>query len=109
MAACRHVFTPGTPRHQHMPVSDVPTPTPPSHPRPAAPAPARQILERKAPPTFPIVVELRARSFYVAHWAEDSVDALLLGRMPSVQVRRGAGAGAHWCWVLGARVRDLTA
>ncbi len=50
-------------------------------------APPVQILERKAPPTFPIVVEIRARNFYVAHWVEDSVDQLLLGRMPVVQVR----------------------
>ncbi|GIL47410.1 hypothetical protein Vafri_4234 [Volvox africanus] len=47
----------------------------------------KTILERKAPPTFPIVVEIRARNFYVAHWVEDSVDQLLLGRIPVVQVR----------------------
>eukprot|EP00798_Chlamydomonas_sp_ICE-L_P015818 gene15818-21937_t len=47
----------------------------------------KTVLERKGPPTFPIVVEIRDRSFYVAHWAQDSVDALLQGRMPVVQVR----------------------
>jgi hypothetical protein len=56
--------------------------------------PSLQILERKAPPTFPIVVEIRARNFYVAHWVEDSVDQLLLGRIPVVQVGRGGRAGS---------------
>ncbi|GFR43595.1 hypothetical protein Agub_g4692 [Astrephomene gubernaculifera] len=47
----------------------------------------KTILERKAPPSFPILVEMRGRNFYVAHWVQDSVDQLLLGRMPVVQVR----------------------
>ncbi len=46
----------------------------------------KTILERKAPPTFPVVIEMRGRGLYVAHWAQDSVDALLLGRQPMVQV-----------------------
>ena len=47
----------------------------------------KTVLERAAPPTFPIVIELRERSRYVAHWTSDSVDALLLGKSPMVQVR----------------------
>lgn len=48
----------------------------------------KSILERKAPPTFPIVIEMRERAMWVAHWVEDSVDALLTGKTPMVQVRR---------------------
>ena len=47
----------------------------------------KTVLERKAPPTFPIVVELRERNKYVAHWTSDSVDAVLLGKTPMVQIR----------------------
>jgi stage III sporulation protein AA len=47
----------------------------------------KSVLERKAPPTFPILIELRERNKYVAHWTSDSVDALLLGKQPMVQVR----------------------
>ncbi|KAG2453751.1 hypothetical protein HYH02_001962 [Chlamydomonas schloesseri] len=63
----------------------------------------KTILERKAPPTFPIVVEIRARNFYVAHWVEDSVDQLLLGRMPVVQVRERDTSQPH-----GLRVSELS-
>jgi hypothetical protein len=48
----------------------------------------KSVLERKAPPTFPLVIEMRERAHWVAHWTEDSVDALLAGRAPGVQVRR---------------------
>lgn len=54
----------------------------------------KTVLERKAPPTFPVVVEMRARGLYVAHWAQDSVDCLLLGRQPTVQV---GAPPAHVC------------
>jgi len=47
----------------------------------------KTVLERKGPPTFPIVVEIRERGFYVAHWAQDSVDAILQSKVPMVQVR----------------------
>ena len=50
------------------------------------PWPAPQILERKGPPTFPLIVEMRERTFYVTHWTEDSVDALLTNRLANVQV-----------------------
>lgn len=46
----------------------------------------KSILERRGPPTFPIVVEIRERSFWVAHWTEDSVDSVLNGKVPQVQV-----------------------
>ena len=48
----------------------------------------KSVLERKAPPTFPVVIEMRERAHWVAHWVEDSVDALLTGKVPLVQVRR---------------------
>ena len=47
----------------------------------------KSVLERVAPPTFPLVVEMRERALWVAHWTEDSVDALLHGKTPIVQVR----------------------
>jgi len=48
----------------------------------------KSVLERKAPPTFPLVIEMRDRALWVAHWVEDSVDCLLTGKVPVVQVRR---------------------
>ena len=48
----------------------------------------KSVLERKAPPTFPLVIEMRERAMWVAHWVEDSVDCLLNGKTPIVQVRR---------------------
>lgn len=50
------------------------------------------MLERKAPPTFPLVIEMRERAYWVTHWVEDSVDCLLTGKVPIVQARRAAGA-----------------
>ena len=47
----------------------------------------KSILERKAPPTFPLVIEMRERACWVTHWVEDSVDCLLHGKDPVVQVR----------------------
>ena len=44
------------------------------------------MLERKAPPTFPLVIEMRERAYWVTHWVEDSVDCLLHGKVPVVQV-----------------------
>lgn len=46
----------------------------------------KSILERKAPPTFPLVIEMRERACWVTHWVEDSVDCLLHGKDPVVQV-----------------------
>ncbi|GMH32570.1 hypothetical protein BSKO_00404 [Bryopsis sp. KO-2023] len=48
----------------------------------------KTVLERRAPPTFSIVIEMRDRSFWVTHWVEESVDSLLLANCPLVQVRR---------------------
>ena len=48
----------------------------------------KSVLERRAPPTFPVVIEMRERCSWVAHWVEDSVDALLNGKVPMVQLRR---------------------
>lgn len=49
----------------------------------------KSVLERKAPATFPIVIEMRERAFWVTHWTEDSVDCLLQGKEPVVQVDEG--------------------
>lgn len=43
-----------------------------------------------APPTFPLVIEMRERANWVTHWVEDSVDCLLHGKVPIVQVRPSA-------------------
>jgi len=51
----------------------------------------KSVLERKAPPTFPLVIEMRERAMWVTHWVEDSVDCLLNGKIPIVQVRRRDG------------------
>ena len=48
----------------------------------------KSVLERRAPPTFPLVIEMRERALWVAHWVEDSVDCLLHAKTPVVQVRR---------------------
>ena len=56
----------------------------------------KSVLERRAPPTFPLVIEMRDRALWVTHWVEDSVDCLLHGKVPVVQVRRrevGGGGG----------------
>lgn len=46
----------------------------------------KSVLERKGPPTFPIVVEMRDRGAWVAHDTSDSVDTLLKTKIPKVQV-----------------------
>eukprot|EP00873_Tetraselmis_striata_P000566 jgi/Tetstr1/420830/TSEL_011905.t2 len=51
----------------------------------------KTVLERAHAPTFPLLIEMRSRSDWVTHWVEDSVDALLTGRTPTVQVRRRDG------------------
>ena len=47
----------------------------------------KTVLERVAPPTFPLVIEMRERANWVTHWVEDSVDCLLHGKVPIVQAR----------------------
>jgi stage III sporulation protein SpoIIIAA len=48
----------------------------------------KTVLERKAPPTFDIAVEMLERQRWVVHEsAADTVDALLRGRQPNPQVR----------------------
>ena len=49
----------------------------------------KSVLERKAPPTFPLVIEMRERAYWVTHWVEDSVDCLLHAKVPVVQVSTG--------------------
>ncbi|KAL5993210.1 hypothetical protein ACLOJK_014133 [Asimina triloba] len=48
----------------------------------------KSILERKAPPTFPFLIEMRDRKYWVTHWTERSVDMLLHGKKPFVEVRK---------------------
>ncbi len=48
----------------------------------------KTVLERKAPPTFEIAVEMLERQRWVVHESvADTVDSILLGRHPSPQVR----------------------
>lgn len=53
----------------------------------------KTVLERVAPPTFPLVIEMRERAYWVTHWVEDSVDCLLHGKVPIVQARPRARLG----------------
>ncbi|KAJ4951348.1 hypothetical protein NE237_028180 [Protea cynaroides] len=48
----------------------------------------KSILERKAPPTFPFLIEMRERHYWVTHRTERSVDMLLHGRRPLVEIRK---------------------
>nr|GMD66625.1 AAA+ ATPase domain protein [Ipomoea batatas] len=48
----------------------------------------KSVLERKAPPAFPFLIEIRERHYWVAHRTEKSVDALLCGKKPMVEVRK---------------------
>jgi stage III sporulation protein SpoIIIAA len=48
----------------------------------------KSVLERKAPPTFEIAVEMTERQKWVVHEnVSDTVDSLLRGRLPNPQVR----------------------
>ena len=48
----------------------------------------KSVLERKAPPTFDIAVEMLERARWVVHEdVADTVDSLLRGRLPNPQVR----------------------
>ncbi|XP_020106401.1 uncharacterized protein ycf45 isoform X2 [Ananas comosus] len=51
----------------------------------------KSILERKAPPTFPFLIEMRERNYWVTHRTERSVDMLLHGKKPLVEVILGRG------------------
>lgn len=48
----------------------------------------KTILERRAAPTFPFLIEMRERHYWVAHRTDKNVDELLRGRKPLVEVRR---------------------
>jgi hypothetical protein len=51
---------------------------------------SKSVMERKAPPTFPVLLELRERQHWVTHRVEESVDATLQGKRPHVQVSHAA-------------------
>lgn len=46
----------------------------------------KAVLERRAPSTFPVLIEMRERHSWVEHNTEESVDSLLLGDSPYVKV-----------------------
>ncbi|KAG9457034.1 hypothetical protein H6P81_001542 [Aristolochia fimbriata] len=48
----------------------------------------KSILERKSSPTFPFLIEMRERTYWVTHRTERSVDLLLHGKKPLVEVRK---------------------
>jgi stage III sporulation protein SpoIIIAA len=55
----------------------------------------KSVLERKAPPTFDIAVEMMERQKWVVHeHVADTVDSLLRGRQPNPQTRTVNEAGA---------------
>ncbi|GBF94407.1 P-loop containing nucleoside triphosphate hydrolase [Raphidocelis subcapitata] len=62
----------------------------------------KSILERRAPPTFPVAIEMRSRTAWVAHDTAASVDALLAGRVPSVQLRSAPAPAPAEDWQSGA-------
>ncbi|XP_054794209.1 uncharacterized protein ycf45-like isoform X2 [Prosopis cineraria] len=46
------------------------------------------VLERKAPPTFDFLIEMRDRHYWITHQTDKSVDMLLRGKSPQVEVRK---------------------
>ncbi|XP_047976052.1 uncharacterized protein ycf45 isoform X2 [Salvia hispanica] len=48
----------------------------------------KSVIERRADPTFPFLIEMRERHNWVVHRTDKSVDALLQGKKPLVEVRR---------------------
>ncbi|XP_042969433.1 uncharacterized protein ycf45 isoform X1 [Carya illinoinensis] len=48
----------------------------------------KTVLERQASPTFDFLIEMRDRHYWVTHQTEKSVDMLLRGKNPQVEVRR---------------------
>jgi len=47
----------------------------------------KSIMERQGPPTFPILIEMHERNMWVAHNVAESVDDVLSGHRPVVQLR----------------------
>ena len=47
----------------------------------------KSILERQGPPTFPILIVMHERNMWVAHNVAESVDEVLTGARPVVQLR----------------------
>ncbi|KAD2805826.1 hypothetical protein E3N88_39203 [Mikania micrantha] len=48
----------------------------------------KSISQRSGPPTFPFMIEMRDRHYWVVHKSERSVDALLREEKPRVEVRK---------------------
>ncbi|KAK9995228.1 hypothetical protein SO802_024931 [Lithocarpus litseifolius] len=48
----------------------------------------KTVLERQAPPTFHFLIEMRDRHYWVTHQTQKSVDILLRGKDPQVEVRK---------------------
>lgn len=48
----------------------------------------KTILERKGPPTFDFLIEMRDRHYWLTHQTDKSVDMLLRGKSPQVEVRK---------------------
>lgn len=49
---------------------------------------SKSVLERKAPSPFPFFIEINERHYWFVHRTERSVDTLLRGKKPLVEVRR---------------------
>jgi len=47
----------------------------------------KSVQERKGPATFPLLIEMRERTEWVTHCVQESVDALLQGAQPFVEMR----------------------
>ncbi|XP_023773267.1 uncharacterized protein ycf45 [Lactuca sativa] len=48
----------------------------------------KTVSQRAGPPTFPFMIEIRDRHCWVIHKTERSVDALLRGKKPRVEIRK---------------------
>ncbi|KAB1211022.1 hypothetical protein CJ030_MR6G018116 [Morella rubra] len=48
----------------------------------------KTVLERQAAPTFHFLIEMRDRHYWITHQTEKSVDMLLRGKNPQVEVRK---------------------
>ncbi|QDZ19085.1 AAA domain-containing protein [Chloropicon primus] len=47
----------------------------------------KSVQERKGPATFPLLIEMRERTEWITHCVQESVDALLQGAQPFVEMR----------------------
>ena len=67
----------------------------------------KSILERQGPPTFPILIEMHERNMWVAHNVAESVDEVLTGARPVVQLRT-RDRRARWRFIAPCHDMDVS-